>query len=261
MAENGLRISSSDLAALLERQILSGSVPPGAALPSERQLAERFGVSRTVVRETLRALSERRLVRIEVGRGMFVREPDPTASAALLANSVRGRNATARHVIRGRQVVEAATSRLAAMHHGAADLARLDSAIAAMRPQDSLLEQVQADLQFHLAVARASQNPVLEAMFGAISGLAAELMLRSLSDKTVAHEAVPQHGLILAAVRERDPDAADRHMREHLDVAMSRYGADLDENIDELAARSLRERAGADRSLDDIFGLAFGSQG
>ena len=259
MAKVGMGISREDLVAMLDRQILTGALPAGSPLPSERQLAERFAVSRPVVREALRALSERRLVRIEIGRGAFVRESDPTAAATVLATSIRGRNVTARHVIDGRRLIEVETARLAAEHRGTEDLERMEQALHSLHPDDPLLDRVRADLRFHLAVARASHNPVLEAMLGAISGLAAELMVRSLSDPDVAREGVPQHAQILAAIADKDVTTASSRMCEHLDLALSKYGADLDDNLDTVAERRMREDPGPDRSLDDLFRIATGA--
>jgi len=260
MSDSALHLSRLDLITLLERQILSGSMPPGAPLPSERQLAERFAISRNVVREALRSLAERRLIRIEVGRGAFVREPDPTAAASMLAISLRGRHVTARHVINARRLIEVDAARQSAEHHTDVDVVRIRDAVEALRPTDALLDQVRADLRFHLAIARASHNPLLEAIFGAMSSMAAELMLRSLSDHDVAREGIPQHAKILGAIENGNPTAAARHMNAHLDVALTMYGSDLDESLNVVAERRMHDAFGPDRSLDDLFSAALGGE-
>ena len=79
-----------------------------------------------------------------------------------------------------------------------------------------LLEQARYDLAFHLAIARAAANPVIETMFGSIAGLTAELMLRSLSDPEVTRASVPFHRQICEAIRERDPARARLAMERHL---------------------------------------------
>ena len=84
-------LTTLELHARLYEDILSGDIPPGAKLPSERQLAERYGVSRPVVRESLRRLQERGLIVVQPGRGSYVREVRATRGNASLSVGVRAR--------------------------------------------------------------------------------------------------------------------------------------------------------------------------
>src|SRR5215213_6954504 len=94
------------LADHLEEQILAGNLAVGAKLPSERQLAERFGLSRPLVREALRGLVERRLVEVEPGRGAFVRGAHATDAAHELGLLVRRHPATPRQLVEARTMLE-----------------------------------------------------------------------------------------------------------------------------------------------------------
>lgn len=249
-------MSRDDLVAVLEHQIIGEQISAGSMLPGERKLSEQFSVSRSAVREALSVLSERRLISVEQGRGAFVRESDPADAAALLTDVFRRERVTARDVIVGRRVLECETALLAATARTDRDLAVMQNALVQLRDEDALLDRVKADLAFHLAVARAAHNPVLEAMFGAITGLTAELMLRSLSDREVSSAGLPQHVDILNAVRAGDAQSARAHMAEHLDVAMMHYGPDLDQWLDTVAERRLSRLVGTRQTLDDVFRLA-----
>jgi len=254
--DGGIRVNRESLVRTLERQILAGTIGVGQSLPSERRLAEHFNMSRTVVREALSVLAERGLIEIATGKGAYVRAADPTATAGVLVNSMRGRHVTARHVIRGRKLLESETSWLAAENRTDEDLARMERSLESLEGGDSVLDRVRSDLEFHLAVARSCHDPVLEAMFGSISELSAELMLRSLSDTDVAARGLPQHRQILDAIRAKDPAAARDAMVAHLNVASEHYGADLDRDLAIVAQRQLKGLEGADHSLAEIFKLA-----
>lgn len=245
-----------ELILALEHQILSGQLKPGSLLPSERQLSENHSVSRSGVREALRVLAERRLVSVKHGRGTFVADPDSGAAAAAIGNALRRENITARDVIVGRTVVEKEAAALAATVRTDEDLERMDRILVLLDPRSAILDVVRADLSFHLALVRGSHNPIFEAMFRAISGFTAELMLRSLSDEGVAEIAVPQHREILRAVRDGDSTAARALVNAHMEVAVNHYGADLDRSLDAVAERELGRLFGPERSLNDIWDVA-----
>jgi GntR family transcriptional repressor for pyruvate dehydrogenase complex len=80
---------------------------------------------------------------------------------------------------------------------------------------------------------------VVETMFGAITGLTIELMLRSLADPAITRVSVPYHGEILRAIQARDPEGARIAMIDHLEVASRTYGDDLDRSLESVARREL----------------------
>lgn len=240
----------------LEQKILSGELAVGAMLPSERRLSETYSVSRSGVREALRVLGERGLVTVRHGRGTFVTDPDAAAAGSAIGYALRRERITARDVIVGRMAVEKDAAALAAEVRTDADLHLLERIIAGMESSSAILELVRADFAFHLALVKASHNPVLEAMFRAISGYTAEMMLRSLSDRTVADVGVPQHRAILEAVRDGRADQAKRLVEEHLTVAVEHYGPDLDRSLDAVAERELQRMLGPTGSLEDVWRAA-----
>jgi DNA-binding FadR family transcriptional regulator len=240
------------LAAHLEGQILAGSMPAGSKLPSERQLAERFNVSRPIVREALRMLAERSLVEIRPGRGTFVRGMRATDAAGVLDSLYRRSRATPRDLVEARAMLESTAAALAAERATEEDLDRIEAALVRFDRATTVIERARYDLVFHLAIAQAAHNPVVETMFGSITSLTVDLMLRSLSDRSVTDASVPYHMEIGAAIRARDPDRARQAMIEHLSVASRFYGEDYEQSIESLAQRHLARMLEPGMTLDSL---------
>jgi DNA-binding FadR family transcriptional regulator len=247
------RTSGDALAAVLAERILSGALAPDARLPSERRLALEFGVSRPIVREALRALTERRLIDVEPSRGAFVRRDPGTRRYEPLDVEYRRRGATARNLSEARLMLESETASLAAANADEEDLAILRLAVERLEASATPLERVRNDLAFHAALAAASHNPVIETMFASIQGLTVELMVRSAGDAEVVRKSAPFHRQIYEAIAVRDADAARAAMQGHLSIAASTYGADYDQSLDTTAARALR-LIGSGAGLEEFLG-------
>jgi GntR family transcriptional repressor for pyruvate dehydrogenase complex len=234
----------------LEGGIVSGGFPPGTRLPSERELAARFGASRPVVREVVSALVERGLVEVVAGRGTFVREPHPMDVARPLTHLFRRQRATPRQLVSARRVLESEAAVEAVEHADGADLDRMASAVTALEAARSPLERAVWDIRFHLALARASHNPVIVTMLSSIAPLSLELMLRSMDDRRVSAASLPFHRRVLEAIQTRDPEAAHAAMVAHMDSGARLYGLDYDRSLDEVVRPRLRRLLGPAVDLD-----------
>jgi len=236
-----------EIVAALEEDIVTGHRPAGSRLPSERALADTCSVSRPVIREALRALTERGLISVSAGRGSFVRRLDPSmagASADLLA---RGGQVTARDLIVARSMLEAETAALAALNRTDEQLQQMQDLLEVVA-SSTMPITANLDLAFHECISIASANPVLQLMFGSIRNLTHAIMLRSLTDRKVAGEALPLHHVILNAIVDQDPDEARRAMVEHIGTARKFYGPDLDIPLAEV----IRARAETSPSLSAV---------
>lgn len=233
--------TKENLAERLELELLSGHPPAGSQLESERVLAQRFGVSRPMIREVLRGLEQRGMIEVMPGRGTFVRDVQITDAVRPLDALYRQRKPTPRDLIQARMMLERETAALAAVHATPEDLGALEAALTRFDDARDLLSMARADVAFHAAVARASRNPVIELMFGSITNLTFELMLRSLGDPSVSREGVPYHQEILNAIRAGDPDAARDAMTGHLGVALNTYGDDLEQSLELVAQRRIEQ--------------------
>lgn len=245
-------LSRTDLFELLENQILSGQLPTGSKLPSERELAEHHGVSRPIVREALRGLIERNLVEVRPGRGTYVRGAKAADAASRMDGLFRRQDATPRDVVEARTMLECTAAALAAARAEPAELSVMAQALAAFDRSTGLIDQARYDLAFHVAISRAARNPVIETMFMAIAKLTIELMLRSLADATVTRISIPFHQEIYAAIARRDPEQARRAMADHLAVAVGTYGDDYDRSLAGVTKRQLGHLLSPELTLDDL---------
>jgi len=234
------RTTSDAIVAALAERVLSGAIVAGDRLPSERHLALEFGASRPMVREALRSLTERGLIRVEPARGAFVRGDSGSRPYPPLDLEYRRRGTTARQLSEARSMLETEAVALASEHATAGDLAALEAALLRLEASATPLERVRNDLAFHLALIAASHNPVIETMFSSILGLTVELMVRSAGDPDIVRQSNPYHRMAYEAIRDHDAAAARAAIRSHLSIAGSTYGEDYDKSLDTTAARALR---------------------
>ncbi len=205
----------------LVRSIVTGTIAPGAALPSEPEMSLRFGVSRAVVREALRVLGAKGLIEVRHGSGTRVTPPErwDVLDGAVLAE-LRGHGASAavlRDLLEARKIVECEVAALAAERADAADRAALAAALAAMRTALAAPPAfVVADSAFHLTLVRAARNRVLERMAQPMHELLSYAQALTDAIPGVLHRALAEHEAIAAAVERHDAAGARRAMRVHL---------------------------------------------
>ena len=206
----------------LERLILESRLGPGDRLPSERELASQFGVSRTVVREAVRALAAKQLVDVSVGRGTIVRAPSTEAageSMKLLLLMQSGATGIDK-VSEIRHIVENEIAALAAARRTDADLETLDGIVGQMREHvDEPEVYIKSDVEVHAALARATQNELFVIVLDSLVEIMIEVRLLTLRVPGIARLALYYHERILEAVREGDAEAARSIMDEHMDQA------------------------------------------
>jgi GntR family transcriptional repressor for pyruvate dehydrogenase complex len=216
-----------EIAGRLEAMIHEGHYTPGDQLPSERELMKQFGVGRPAVREALFALQKMGLVAINSGERARVTQPTPKVVFESLAGSARHLLAApdgVRNFQEARLFFEIGLARYAAEHASEADLAELKRALDANRQAlDNLYAFERTDVAFHYVLALIPRNPIFTAIHEAIVAWLTEqrsTTLRTPGQKFVACRA---HEKIYEAIASRDPDAAERVMRAHLDQVTEAY--------------------------------------
>lgn len=229
-----------DIVQSIQARVLSGEWAQGSQLPSERELAVEYGVSRPVIREALAGLVELGFIEIHPGRGSFVRGVRIDDLSGSLTRAATLAKITARDLVVARLGLECSAAELAAKQ-SPRPVEKLTEALGAHAEAESLQALADTDLDFHETVVAASGNPLLVLMFGAIRNQVHALMLRSHSDPTVRRQGEPYHERIVQAIIDGDPAAARELMREHLELALTLYGSDLDRPISEVVeSRGLR---------------------
>jgi GntR family transcriptional regulator, transcriptional repressor for pyruvate dehydrogenase complex len=208
--------ASGDIVIQIRGAIFSGQLRPGDRLPTERELAEQFGVSRVTVRDALRALETSGLVHVKVGGrgGPFVSEPDISTLSDSLGTHLLRSGTTFHEVAETRLALETTAARLACERATAAELEVIRAA-AYRTVQPPAIAALSLD--FHEAVVSAAHNHAILAIFVALRGLMEEAFAALRTYQTRDPESTREvHGELYEAIAAHHADKAVRCMRDHL---------------------------------------------
>jgi GntR family transcriptional repressor for pyruvate dehydrogenase complex len=222
---------AAEIARRLVDYLLAGGIEPGARMPSERQLAEAFGVGRSAVREAIAALTLIGLIEVRHGDGTYLKRPDSTLLPQVVEwGLLLGEQRTA-DLVEARQKIEVDIAGLAAQRRTDEDVAELERLLNRMeweaREGAETSAFVDADVEFHLRLAAAAQNSALRDVLSSIQAL-----LRAWIGRVIAGGyrdiSYSEHVPIFAAVRDQDVRAAEAAMEAHMDSAARRLKGTLD---------------------------------
>ncbi len=202
----------------IQRFIVDGAMKPGDRLPSERELAERFAVSRTSVRDAIRTLEFVGLVVPRQGDGTVVADVSPEAVVMPLASVLLRKRELIAELLDVRKMIEPALAARAAVRATLEETARLEDIL--RRQQEKMLQgesTVDEDSEFHYLIAHAAKNSVVRSVLDVLMGLLRETRTRSLQTDGRPQRSFAGHQRILAAIKRRDPDAAERAVRRHVE--------------------------------------------
>lgn len=235
--------SFQGIVAQIEELITSGTLEIGERLPSERELAEQFQVSRVVVREALRDLQARGIVEVRHGSGAYVQMIPSEALTRTLTLLLKLEKPAFIDLMVARRALEVTTAPLAAQHATAEQLAALRACLAEMSAvaqpglhlEENFYEYGHMDLRLHALIAEASHNSILETLLSAVLPLVMtgrfEVVKRLGSfDQFLSRGALrelhvhSEHIQVIQAITDRDPSAAEALMKSHLDRAIEVYG-------------------------------------
>jgi GntR family transcriptional regulator, transcriptional repressor for pyruvate dehydrogenase complex len=214
---------SSEVAQLLVEHLLGGSYSPGQRLPSERALAESMGVGRSVIREALKSLTLLGLVEVRQGDGTYLQ----SRASELLPVSFEWGLLLGTHqlhdTIEARMELEVVLAGLAAERRTEQDVREVGELLARMRDaQNNTASFVSADVAFHLRIAKAANNSILEQMLVSIQSLLRSWITRVRDANTDHGPSYLDHVPIHAAIERGDVAAAQEAMRSHLTNAGER---------------------------------------
>jgi GntR family transcriptional regulator, transcriptional repressor for pyruvate dehydrogenase complex len=203
----------------LRRLISSGEIQPGGFLPSRKELAARFGVGVSTVHEAIQALAAVGLVESHAGKGTWMRQDALETLIHPAAVETRFGVLQARQVWEARSVIEVALTQMAAERATAGDVDRIWATLAQM---EASLEDddafVDADVAFHLAVAQAGHNELLEQFYHLSRKLLATTIGELVRLPGVKEEAVAIQRSIAQAIADRDGDRARQAAVEHMGI-------------------------------------------
>ena len=211
---------AEEIADQIERLILAHELEIGDALPAERELAAQLEVSRNILREGVSMLAQRGLVEIRPGSGTYVARPSTEFLRDTLCFFIRLNHSALFDLVEARRCLEAEIAALAAQRATPEDLESFSVHLDALEQAvDDPEAYVEADIDFHEALARTAKNEILQLLLNSIRGALRE-NIRVLIEHhpTALHEAMVYHRRIVQAVRQHEPDAARLAMREHLEA-------------------------------------------
>jgi GntR family transcriptional repressor for pyruvate dehydrogenase complex len=215
----------------LEEALLDGRFPAHSRLPSERDLAQRYGVSRNTVREALQQLGARGLVACRPRSGVFVSDRLRTGASSPWAQLIADSPARREDILEFRRVLEGATAWFAALRRTDDDVVRIRDAMTRLdraRREGDPSEESRLDVELHEAIARASGNIMFLHLHGSITKMLREHITRNADrlrelDRSISERLLVQHHAICDAICAGRPEEAQAAMQAHIDYVRSRF--------------------------------------
>jgi GntR family transcriptional repressor for pyruvate dehydrogenase complex len=209
----------------LLRAVVSGGLPVGTALPSEGELARRFGVSRLTIREAVQTLYARGVLQARQGAPIVVTDGTARALSSAIALAVSWRSGRFADVLEVRGMLDREIARLAAARRTPADLQAVHNAFERMRGDAADAEAyAEAHADFHTALAAATHNQGLLTMSVAIRDLLVEAMRLTFPRDGATVVDLDSHWGIAGAIEAGDAEAALAATQAHLSKADAAYG-------------------------------------
>ena len=202
----------------IERLISEGSLKPGDKLPSERELAEMFRVSRSSLRDGIRKLELLGLVEARHGEGTIVRDLSADSLVSPIASMLVRKRQLVAELLDVRKMLEPPLAGRAATNASADDIVHLADIL---RRQGEKVRRgelaIEEDSEFHYNIARAARNSVIMKVLDVLMGLLRKTRERSLQVGGRLQRSFAGHRRILRAIERRDAAAAEAAMRRHLE--------------------------------------------
>jgi len=211
-----------EVSEILHEKIRAGVLKPGDRLDSVEQLAEQLQVSRSAVREALSALKAMGLIEIKQGSGTFVKSVPPNRLDFPLSTAMLSNKLDIARLLEVRKIIEVGAAASAAINRTEQDIQAMVQILEDMKQahgDGELGEKV--DYQFHVAIATASQNPLLATILDQISGLMIDTMKETrriwlYSKKTTSEQLYEEHMNIFLAIQQQNEESAKQAMTFHL---------------------------------------------
>ena len=214
----------------LEKDIVTG-IFTERRLPSEQMLSVRYGVSRAVMREALKILTERRMVSVTAGSGAYITRPDANDLSVVVNRLIQTHDIDYLDAYDVRIVLEAAGAAQCAQRATDDELKRMEKLLEFVRDRSiSLSTRIEKDLEFHMYVAKCSHNEMLALLIDAMGSILQDVITLSVTINTDQTEMVKgiSHARILQAIKDRNPFAAQSVMYDHLYSSKMIYKRHMD---------------------------------
>jgi DNA-binding FadR family transcriptional regulator len=208
----------------LKAFIDAGNYQPGEKLPAERELIGALGMTRTTLRSALDSLEREGLIWRHVGKGTFLAEPQDAPGAVNISDI--SRQLTPIKVMRARMSIEPAIAREAAVNASDEAVSRIMVAVEASEEAETWAEYEACDDAFHHAIAVASDNLLLVALYDQMNRVQRNVAWRKVVRESIrpprSHTSFAEHRRIAEAIEARDPAEAREAMQKHVGSVSAR---------------------------------------
>ncbi len=223
--------SQNEIISNIRELINYKNLEPGDKLPSERMLSEKFGVSRSNIREAIQKLEFYGILISKPQSGTFIADIGSIAMDGMLAEILRLEEPDFKSLVETRILLELKTVRLAALRRTDEDLKLLKNALDAYAKKvENKEDAVEEDLLFHLAIARASGNSTLKTFMLIITPeIITNFEKYHVCDTNQSFKGIQEHTEIFEAIRDQNPQLAKEKMKIHFRI-LYQYCYNLNEN-------------------------------
>ena len=203
----------------MEDMILDNSLRQGERLPSEQDLALKFGISRNVMRESLKLLKERQLIVQKNGEGTFIAKPESGSITEVLNRMLRLDDIGYMDVYEMRKLLEPYACSVVAEKQDKLDFDELERCLQGMiASKDVWDKRIDYDIQFHICIAEATGNPLLICFIKSMVNLWKTILLRGIVVQQEGHQdGIEFHRKIIDCLKSGDPQEAEKIMRAHIE--------------------------------------------
>jgi GntR family transcriptional regulator, transcriptional repressor for pyruvate dehydrogenase complex len=211
----------------IKQMIIDGTLKTGDKLPTERVLSEELQVSRTSIREALRALQIIGLVDCRQGEGNFINKEFENSLFEPLSMMFMLQESSSIEILELRRVIEAETAKMAAKKITDEELKSLGMLLKSFDNINNEEDNSEIDKKFHYEIAKASGNFLIFSILNAISSLM-DAFIKDARKKILSEEdnievLAKQHWYIYEALQNHDPEKASEAMVKHLDFTNKYY--------------------------------------
>lgn len=202
----------------IKEMILGGELSPGDRLPPEKELSERLGLSRSSLREAVKALELIRVLDVRRGDGTYVTSLEPHLLTEAMSFVVElHQDSSILELLEVRRILEPSAAGLAAQRRSEEQLERLEESVHAVTADTDIQELITHDLLFHSIIAEAAGNAYLGTLLEALSSNTVRARIwRGLTQDHAVQRTLDEHQAILSAIRSGDTDLAKALVTAHV---------------------------------------------
>lgn len=209
----------------IEQKIEDGILKVGDKLPSERELAINYQVSRNVVREAIKVLQEKELVAVKLGKGAYVTNPSNDILTNNLQSILRRYNTTLNDILEVREELETLIIRRVIKQATPQNIDMLKQICNEMEEsKNSINKFVELDFNFHMALAKATQNKIFHILAESFFEISEGLLIDITRFTNDIEEVQEQHMKLVNAIESRDEKRAVDLMKQHIAMTKSHHG-------------------------------------